>query len=179
MSTTPAPTQTVVRSGPKGPPQPPRPMPAHFRQGVPAEAKPAPPVPLDRYVDLGDPVFWFPGADPLIDPMVGIVTGIGIGTIDCNVFTSSLHNTVPQEAAMHMDDPAARTDRNQGGGWRHQPLVLATRKLLFAAGIIRWNGKDKYEVVPGFDFNALAKSFIPAPAFGPAAGEQAESKPAA
>lgn len=151
----------------------PPPMPAHFRRDAASLAeqklreKPVPAVPLEQYAELGDPVYWHPGADENLTPLPGVVVALGVRTVDLSVFSSSLHGIVPTEAVMHMDDPNARTERNGGGGWRHRPILLAVRRLMLALGALRWNGKDRYEVVPEFDPSGLASLLTP-PAAPPA-----------
>ena len=95
--------------------------------------------------------------------MVGMITGIGIGTVDLNVFTSHLHNTSPQEGVIHMDDPRKDVAAiAEGGGWRHRPLTIATRRLLIASGILVWDGDQKYVVADGCDLAGL-KSLLAKP----------------
>lgn len=120
-----------------------------------------PPLDPELYAELGDVVNWFPGADAGQTPMIGVVTGEGVGTLDLNVVTSNLHNTAPQQGVMHMDHPHARTDRNQGGGWRHRRQHVAVLKLLIAAGILVWDGDRRYVVSQKADLSGLASVFAP------------------
>lgn len=126
----------------------------------PPERKIVPPVPVDKYAELGDSVEWYAGADISSPPMVGMITGIGIGTVDLNVFSSHLHNTSPQEGVIHMDDPRKNNAAiAEGGGWRHRPLTIATRKLLVEAGILVWDGDQKYAVNGACDVSGLRSLF--------------------
>lgn len=100
---------------------------------------PPTPPPLDRYVEVGDPVMWYPGGDESADPHAAIVTSGGQqDTIVASVFDASLMGVIPQDGCRHMDDPRIRND-SSGGGWRHKPLTVAVRRLLLENELLAWH----------------------------------------
>lgn len=107
-----------------------------------AEDKPVPPPSLETYAEVGDPVEWFPGADPTLNPEPAIVSQVLLnGQVTANQFSPYWKDVLPQSPCFHMSDPAARLDGNQdGGGWRHKPQTIALRRMLIAQGFLKWKG---------------------------------------
>lgn len=108
------------------------------------------PPPLDKYVEAGDPVEWFPSADPSAPPHVALVTLAGLNfTITANTFHPDLHDSIPMNGCRHIDDPKAREGfDNGGGGWRHKPLTVILRRLAIEQGWLAWDERTG-RLVPG------------------------------
>lgn len=119
------------------------PMPAIMRPPKKEEPKITPPPPIERYAEVGDVVEWYPGADPTTKPQPAVITSVGSdGIVVANVMNCEIRDTIPQDGCYHMDHPKARQmGPQEGGGWRHKPLVVATRGMFISLGLLEWNSR--------------------------------------
>jgi hypothetical protein len=123
-------------------------LPAPAVKEKPKSPPPAPPVPLDRYVEVGDFVQWFPSADRSERPQPAICSAVRPEDITATVFSPVWRDVCPQEPCRHVDDPKAKSDGNSGGGWRHKPFTVAVRRMMVEMGVLKWNGvTSTYDVV--------------------------------
>lgn len=126
------------------------------------DRKPNPAVPLEEYVDVGNAVNWYPGGDPTLRPLIGIVIekspGGEPGMQNLNIVTFTGAGFSVQEGVLHMNNPRCRQEGRQGGGWLHVPAQLVTNQFLLAAGALKWDGDETYRVNPKFDPAALGRA---------------------
>lgn len=120
--------------------------PAKQKPVRPPPAPPKPP-PLELYVEVGDTVHWYPGADPGEAGQLAVVTQRLIDTkVSCTVIHPLMTMLMPQDGAYHMSHPKAQID-NSGGGWRHRPITIAIRRMLIEVGVLEWN-EECTDLVP-------------------------------
>lgn len=86
-------------------------------------------------VEIGDIVRWFPSADRSAESTdqgyVGIVTKVGIETLNINVFSPASYNCWIKDGVRHMSDPKCQhPELRAQGGWEHTPQTLRLHKLL-------------------------------------------------
>lgn len=127
-----------------------------------ADRKPNPAQPIELYADVGNAVNWYPGGDPSLRPLIGIVIekspGGEAGMQNLNIVTFTGAGFSVQEGVLHMSNPKCRVEGRQGGGWQHVPSQLVLNQFLLAAGAIKWDGDETYVRNPAFDPNALGRA---------------------
>ena len=72
-------------------------------------------------VELGDTVYWFPGATTTLDPHVAIVTGVGGRCVNVNLLVPNSYNMGIRDGVRHCSDPGAKApELQESGGWMHR-----------------------------------------------------------
>lgn len=101
-----------------------------------------PPIPPERYVEVGMVVQHFPDARAGAMPTCAMVMRIGLETIDCHTVHAHQAGFVPFSGVHHIDLQTEKIDNE--GAWRHLPMNLAMLKFMIASGELVWDGESLY-----------------------------------
>lgn len=123
----------------------------------PTKGTDVPPVPPEKYADVGMVVLHYPDDSADCRAACAIVTARGHAAIDLAVQHPGISGSTSMPGVSHRSD--YRAEFGGDGLWEHQPIFLVMLRKMIASGDLVWDGESRY--VPKQSVNASTAGSAP------------------